>query len=171
MTVTLKTGGVWFQLVSTVCLLMLLSGGVNAAQGGSTVTVTMTDDTSDGTCDTHCSLREAIDIWQLGGAISRVDAGDTAFHTRTAPFMLGIESNWEDPDDDEANIAWARRLAAEMDVFSDGAQYFNFPGLYEAGEAAMRASFGANYNRLAAVKAKYDPKNLFRLNHNVQPQE
>lgn len=110
-----------------------------------------------------------IDIWQMGGAMSRVGPTDTAFSTRYASFMLGIEANWERPEDDEKNIAWAREVAADMEQFSDGSQYFNFAGFLEDIRDAVRVSFKDNYDRLLDLKNKYDPDNLFRLNQNIRP--
>jgi hypothetical protein len=88
---------------------------------------------------------------------------------RSVPYLLGIEANWRDPADDGVNLAWARGCAADLRDLSAGGWYLNFPGLDEGGEAAMRQSFGAKYARLAAVKRKYDPGNLFRLNQNIKP--
>ena len=58
-----------------------------------------------------------------------------------------------------------------IEEFSDGSRYLNFPGFQEEGQAMMRTSFGPQYARLAALKAKYDPTNLFRLNQNIQPNQ
>ncbi len=112
-----------------------------------------------------------VDIWQLGGAMSRVSADATAFGDRSAPFLIGVESNWHHAEDDAQNIAWVRDFVAGMAQFSNGSQYLNFPGLYEEGDAMMRAAFGKNYARLAHIKRRYDPTNLFRLNQNIQPEE
>jgi len=54
-------------------------------------------------------------------------------------------------------------------MYSNGQTYFNFPGLLEEGEAAVRSSYGANHDRLAHIKAAYDPHNVFRLNQNIRP--
>jgi len=115
------------------------------------------------------SPHSTLDVWQLGGAFARVGAQDTAFGDRSAPFLLGIEANWEDPADDEACIAWARRVHAAAAPFSTGAEYLNFPGLYEDADRTVRDTFGANLDRLAAVKRRYDPDNLFRFTHNIRP--
>ncbi len=106
-----------------------------------------------------------VDIWQLGGAMSRVGAGDTAFGRRDAPFLLGVEANWAAPAEDERNIAWARRACAAMAPFATARPYPNL----EAGEGLARAAYGANYDRLVALKRRYDPANLFRLNQNLAP--
>jgi FAD/FMN-containing dehydrogenase len=109
------------------------------------------------------------DLWHIGGAVKRVSAEASAFNGRQASFLLNPEANWDDPADDAANISWVRDFIAAMEPFSDGSRYLNFAGMQEEGEAMMRAAFGPQYARLAALKAKYDPTNLFRLNQNVSP--
>ncbi|MDX1616834.1 MAG: FAD-binding oxidoreductase [Candidatus Promineifilaceae bacterium] len=111
------------------------------------------------------------DIWPMGGAVSRFPEEESAFVGRQARFLLGVEANWEDPATDDANIAWVRDVVAAMEPFSDGSQYLNFPGFHEEGQQMMKATFRHKYKRLAAVKRKYDPTNLFRLNHNIEPAE
>jgi FAD/FMN-containing dehydrogenase len=113
------------------------------------------------------SPESTVDVWQLGGALARVPADATAFGDRSAAFMLGIEANWHDPEHDEANIAWARSVAAAAAPWSTGVRYANFPGLYEDGDDVD--FFGTNEQRLAALKAQWDPTNLFDHNHNVRP--
>lgn len=109
------------------------------------------------------------DIWHIGGAVTRVSAEESAFNGRQAAFLLSPEANWDDLADDEANINWLRTFIAEMEEFSDGSRYLNFPGFQEEGDTMMRTSFGPQYARLAALKDKYDPTNLFRLNANIKP--
>jgi hypothetical protein len=99
--------------------------------------------------------------------MSRVTAGGSAFGDRSAPFLIGIEANWESPSDDDANIAWGREVFGVLEPFSTGAEYVNFPGLYEDSEQMVLDAFGGNLNRLRGVKRQYDPTNLFRLNHNI----
>jgi hypothetical protein len=115
------------------------------------------------------SPHSTLDVWQLGGAFGRLGARDTAFGDRSAPFMLGIESNWENPEDDRACIAWGRKVYEALEPFSTGADYLNFPGMYEDNDRMVRETFGENLDRLAALKQRYDPGNLFRLNHNIRP--
>ena len=67
------------------------------------------------------------------------------------------------------NVAYTRAFWAAAVPFSDGKTYFNFPGLLEEGESAVRASYGANHERLARIKTDYDPENMFRLNQNIRP--
>jgi len=115
------------------------------------------------------SHHATVDVWHIGGAIGRIDATASAFGRRDMPYLIGIEGNWEDARDDEPNIAWTRTLWADLHRFSSGAVYLNFPGFGEEGEALVRAGYGENYDRLAALKRTYDPTNLFRLNQNVAP--
>ncbi|HEX2105198.1 MAG TPA: FAD-binding oxidoreductase [Solirubrobacteraceae bacterium] len=108
-------------------------------------------------------------VRHCGGAISRVGAEETAFGDRSSEWMLSIDSSWQDPADDEINVAYTREFYAAALPFSNGQTYFNFPGLFEEGDAAVRASYGANHARLAQIKAAYDPDNRFRLNQNIRP--
>jgi FAD/FMN-containing dehydrogenase len=110
-----------------------------------------------------------IDIWYQGGAMARVGEEETAIANRATPYLIGIEGNWEPQESDDENVAWVREVFADMDAFSDGGVYLNFPGFLEEGSDLMRAGYGRNYERLAEVKARYDPANLFRLNANVEP--
>jgi FAD/FMN-containing dehydrogenase len=104
-----------------------------------------------------------------GGAISRVGAEETAFGDRSSEWMLSIDSTWNDAAEDEVNVAYTREFYDASLPYSDGKTYFNFPGLLEEGDAAVRDSYGANHDRLARIKAAYDPENLFRLNQNIRP--
>ena len=110
-----------------------------------------------------------VNVWSMGGAMSRVPAEETAFGDRSAAFLLEISSTWADPQDSGRNIGWTRDFWADMKRFSSGGVYLNFPGLGEEGEDLVRAAYGANYERLVALKNKYDPQNLFRLNQNIKP--
>jgi FAD/FMN-containing dehydrogenase len=108
-------------------------------------------------------------VRHCGGAISRVGAEETAFGDRSSEWMLSIDSTWHDPADDEANIAYTRGYWKAALPFSDGKTYFNFPGLFEEGDAAVRASYGDNHDRLARIKAAYDPDDRFRPGQNIRP--
>jgi FAD/FMN-containing dehydrogenase len=109
-------------------------------------------------------------IWGFGGATARVAAADSAFGDRSMPYMFSIDSIWEAPADDDANIAWTRDFWQRMKAHSDrGRIYLNFPGLGEEGEELIRRSYGSNYDRLAGIKRKYDPDNVFRFNQNIAP--
>jgi FAD/FMN-containing dehydrogenase len=115
------------------------------------------------------SDHSTVDIWYQGGAMSRIQASETAFGDRSAPVWVGVEANWEDAQDDEANIAWVRECVADMRRFSGGGAYLNFAGFFEEGDRLIREAFGENHKRLVDLKNKYDPTNLFRLNQNVKP--
>jgi FAD/FMN-containing dehydrogenase len=109
-------------------------------------------------------------ILPFGGAMARVGAQDTAFGRRDIPYLLEFDSMWADPAEAEKNIAWTRAVWAETQRYSTGGLYLNFPGFGEEGEDLVRASVGSdNHQRLAALKARYDPANRFRLNLNVTP--
>lgn len=109
-------------------------------------------------------------IWNFGGATAAVEPDATAFGDRSMGWMYSLDGVWADPADDDANIAWSRNGFALAEPFAQaGRAYLNFPGHGEDGEALTRGSFGNNYQRLAAIKAKYDPDNLFRFNQNILP--
>ena len=115
------------------------------------------------------SPRTLVIIRHVGGAVARVEPEATAFGDRSSEWMLSIDSTWDNPADDERNIGWTRAYWDDALRYSDGKTYFNFPGLFEEGQRAIRASYGRNADRLAQVKAGYDPDNLFRLNQNIRP--
>jgi FAD/FMN-containing dehydrogenase len=108
-------------------------------------------------------------VRHCGGAMARVGAGETAFGDRSSEWMLSIDSSWTDPADDADNVAYTRAFWDAASPFSDGKTYFNFPGLLEEGDAAVRDSYGANHARLTRVKAAYDPHNTFRVTQNIRP--
>jgi len=119
---------------------------------------------------TRPSARTLTVVRHCGGAIAHVGAGETAFGDRSAPFMLSIDATWDDPAQDDGNVAWTRAFWNDAHRFSTtGKTYFNFPGLLEEGAAAVEASFGANHDRLARIKSAYDPENRFRANATVLP--
>jgi FAD/FMN-containing dehydrogenase len=109
-------------------------------------------------------------VWYMGGAVRRVAGDATAFGDRGMSWMLSIDGIWKDAADDEKNLAWARAFWADMKHYSNGRAYLNFAGLGEEGQELVRTSYGAaNYERLVALKTKYDPTNLFQLNQNIEP--
>jgi FAD/FMN-containing dehydrogenase len=108
-------------------------------------------------------------VRHVGGAMARVGAEETAFGDRGSEWMLSIDSTWDDPADDAINVAYTRAFWDAAVPHSDGKTYFNFPGLLEEGEGAVRDSYGANHDRLARIKARYDPENRLRLNQNIRP--
>jgi FAD/FMN-containing dehydrogenase len=115
------------------------------------------------------SPKTIIPVWHHGGAMNRVGPEKTAFGDRSAPYLLSIDSTWENPQNTEENVAWTREVWKDMQRFSSGSLYLNFPGFGEEGEDLVKAAFGKNYERLVEIKTKYDPENLFRMNQNIKP--
>ena len=106
-------------------------------------------------------------IARVGGAMARVPQGATAFPQRKAHFVMNVHTRWEDDAKDGDCMAWARDLFAKTAAFSEGSAYVNFMPEDEAGRVGT--AYGANMERLRQIKAKYDPRNLFQLNHNIVP--
>jgi len=102
------------------------------------------------------------------GAISRVGQDETAYSHRDWTYNFIISSERANPADSEKNIRWTREFWEAMQPFVANAVYVNFTS--DEGEDVVRAGYSAKtYERLVAVKNKYDPTNLFRLNHNIKP--
>jgi Berberine and berberine like. len=107
-------------------------------------------------------------IEYYGGVASRVGVSETAFAQRQAQYSVLFLAQWADPGESQRHIEWARDLADSMRPFSSGAYFLNYLG--EEGKDTIKAAFGSNYERLMAVKKKYDPKNFFFLNQNIKPE-
>jgi FAD/FMN-containing dehydrogenase len=113
------------------------------------------------------SPRSLIVMPQVGGAIGHLPDDVSAYRHRQASFSFTGFSIWNDPAQDEPNVAWARQLGDAVAPYSSGV-YVN--ELADEGEDRVRAAYGAEtYARLAALKRTYDPTNLFRLNQNIKP--
>ena len=110
-----------------------------------------------------------IAIWHYGGAMNRKGPDETAFTGRDAPFLFSVDAIWNDPEETQNVVAYSRNFLKEIEPYSTGGMYVNFAGLGEEGEALVRSAYGANYEKLVALKNKYDPTNLFRLNQNIKP--
>jgi FAD/FMN-containing dehydrogenase len=110
-------------------------------------------------------------IEELGGAVSALDGDATAFAQRDRRYNFLCLGMCADRSETEACSRWARHFWEEMQPFSSGGVYVNYLGQEsEEGADRVRAAYGqAKYERLAALKAKYDPGNLFRLNQNIRP--
>jgi len=106
-------------------------------------------------------------IEYYGGAASRVEVHETAFAQRQAQYSIAFLAQWTDPTESHLHIEWARASSDSILPFSSGAYYLNYLG--EEGEDTIKAAFGRNYDRLVAVKKKYDPNNFFCLNQNIKP--
>ena len=102
------------------------------------------------------------------GAVTRIGVADTAVPHRDEGWNLLIPSVWMAPADSDANIAWTREtFAALQPQFAKG-RWLNYLGDDQADDA-IRAAYGPNYDRLLEVKRRYDPDNVFHLNHNIAP--
>ena len=104
---------------------------------------------------------------QLGGAIQRVPNDATAYSHREPNFLINVHTRWDAAANDSKCIAWARDLIKALAPFSTGAVYVNF--LTSDEEDRVKMAYGANLAKLVAVKKKYDPTNLFRMNANIRP--
>ena len=104
---------------------------------------------------------------QLGGAIQRVPNDATAYSHREPNFLINVHTRWDAAANDGKCIAWARDLIKALTPFSTGAVYVNF--LTSDEEDRVKMAYGANLAKLVAVKKKYDPTNLFRMNANIRP--
>jgi len=103
----------------------------------------------------------------LGGATTRPAPHSAAYAHRDAMFVINFHGRWEDPADDERCIRWARDSFNASASFASGSAYVNFITAEE--DVQARNAYGPNYDRLAEVKRKYDPGNLFRMNQNIKP--
>ena len=114
------------------------------------------------------SRLSTVGVFQLGGAVSRVGEVDTAFSNREAAHALEIIASWWEAEATDENIRWAREFWEALRPFGSGGVYVNY--LVDEGEERVKAAYGpAKYERLATLKSKYDPNNLFRLNQNIRP--
>lgn len=109
-------------------------------------------------------------VQHLGGAMHDVAASDSAFAARSAPFLVNLMGTWRDPRDSARHVAWVKDTWRELAALGASTPYLNYMGeeLSEA-DALIRRAHGANYERLAAIKGRYDPDNVFRLNQNIRP--
>lgn len=111
------------------------------------------------------SFAPALEHWH--GAAARVPVTDTAFPHRKHPYNFMVWSNWASPSESEKNIEWTRNCWEAVKPFLVSGSYVNY--VSDEGDTFARAAYGPNYDRLVALKNKYDPTNFFRLNHNVKP--
>jgi FAD/FMN-containing dehydrogenase len=131
---------------------------------------------SDGLLDTlrelfaTCPIPGAdLGILHVGGALNERGEDDGAVGNRDAHYVVGVKGMWE-PDESNAGAfrQWVRDAGARVRPFSTGRTYVNFQTADE-GEERVRATYGANFDRLVQLKARYDPENVFRSNRNVPP--
>jgi FAD/FMN-containing dehydrogenase len=111
----------------------------------------------------------AVAWYPIHGAVVRVAADATAYALRRALWDVNVVAQWPDPAGSELHIAWVRQLWARLEPLTTGCAYVNHIAGDDRPER-VRASYGQNYERLVALKNKYDPTNLFHLNPNVRPE-
>jgi FAD/FMN-containing dehydrogenase len=133
------------------------------------------DELSDGAIDVYASHSERMPVpsacqsimFPWGGQVARNGSADTPMSRRDAPWVAHPFALWDSADGDERHLAWAREISADLKRFSNGGVYLNFIG--NEGQDRVRAAFGDSYDRLAQIKAQYDPDNFFRFNQNIKP--
>src|SRR5215207_2090848 len=106
--------------------------------------------------------RQLVCPW--GGAVAR-HADRWPLPHRRAPWVIQSYGVWADPAEDARRIDWARNVCADLAPWAAGSVHLNFIG--DEGPDRVRAAFGEHYDRLARVKAEFDPDNVFHLNHNI----
>ena len=102
------------------------------------------------------------------GAVTRVGASETAVPHREPGWNLLVPSLWTDPAQTDTNIRWTRETFAALRPHFATRRWLNYLG-DDQGDDAIRAAYGPNYERLHDVKRRYDPDNVFHLNHNIAP--
>jgi hypothetical protein len=114
------------------------------------------------------TMLSTMHLYPVNGAAQRVGQADTAYSFREASLaqvIVGVDS---DPANHQKITDWCKNYWEAMHPFSAGGAYVNF--MMEEGQERVRATYRENYERLAAIKQKYDPKNFFRVNQNIHPQ-
>jgi FAD/FMN-containing dehydrogenase len=106
-------------------------------------------------------------IGLIAGAANRIPADAMAYRHRDAKFVLNVHGRWDERTDDERCIDWARAFFQASAPYASAGAYVNFMTEEESDRVA--AAYGANYDRLAQIKKRYDPDNVFHLNQNIKP--
>jgi FAD/FMN-containing dehydrogenase len=114
------------------------------------------------------SPHSAVILFPVDGAVQRLPEGHSAVGNRGARVVLNVTGSWEKPEDDAANVEWARAAWRDLRRFSTGGTYINFQ-TEDEGDDRIRNAYGANYDRLVEIKTNWDPTNLFRVNKNISP--
>jgi FAD/FMN-containing dehydrogenase len=114
------------------------------------------------------SPHSAIILFQIEGALNRLNEEHSPVGNRDARYVLNIAGSWEKSDDDGANVEWTRAAWNDMKRFSTGGTYINFL-TEDEGPERIKAALGRGVERLAVVKSKWDPQNVFRTNRNIKP--
>ena len=111
----------------------------------------------------HCEIFFGL----IGGATTRPAPDATAYSHRNAIYVCNVHGRWETASEDDKCIDWARGFFREATPYATGGVYVNF--MTDDESDRLKAAYGPGYDRLAAVKGKYDPENLFRMNQNIRP--
>jgi hypothetical protein len=114
------------------------------------------------------SPHSAILVFPLGGALNDLPEDHSAVGNRRTQAVVNIAASWEKPEQDGEQMEWARAAWRDIRRFSTGGTYVNFLS-EDDGEDRIRAAYGTNYDRLARIKAAWDPDNVFRINKNIAP--
>jgi FAD/FMN-containing dehydrogenase len=114
------------------------------------------------------SPHSSVILWQMSGALNELPDDHSAVGNRNARYLFNLGGAWERAEDDDVNIGWARDAWNEMKRFSTGGTYINFLTQDESPER-VEAALGSSLERLARIKAKWDPENVFRTNRNIRP--
>ncbi|MEO8025484.1 MAG: FAD-binding oxidoreductase [Bryobacteraceae bacterium] len=113
------------------------------------------------------TMHSSMHMYPINGAVHKVGSSETAWcyrNSQWASVMVGVDP---DPAKRDLITKWSKEYWAALHPYSAGGAYVNF--MMEEGDDRIRATYGENYDRLAAIKAKYDPENFFRVNQNIQP--
>ena len=113
------------------------------------------------------TVSSTMHLYPIDGACHRVASDATAFGHRDANWSMVIVAGWHDPAADDANIQWVRDYSDEVAPHSQEGGYVNF--MFSDDDNRVQANYGANYERLVEIKRRYDPDNVFHVNHNIEP--
>lgn len=130
----------------------------------------LNDDTIDRMIEAVATIpseQTQIELAYLGGAAGQVDARETAFGDRSAPFIMNLLANWAEPAEDAAHISWIRGLFTKLRPAMKPGVYVNFMSGDE--QDRVPEAYQERWERMLAVKSHFDPTNFFRMNQNVQP--
>lgn len=114
------------------------------------------------------SPHSAVILFHIEGSLNRLEEDHSPVGNRDARYVLNVAGSWEQAGEDSANVEWARDAWSDMKSFSTGGTYINFL-TEDEGPERIREAFGRGLERLAGVKAKWDPRNMFRTNRNIKP--
>ncbi|HEU0275750.1 MAG TPA: FAD-binding oxidoreductase [Candidatus Udaeobacter sp.] len=116
------------------------------------------------------TMHSTMHMYPIDGAASRVGKNDTAWNYRDAQWAQVIVGVDPDPANKDKIVSWTKDYYDAVHPYSAGGAYVNFL-MGDEGEERVKKTYGGNYERLAAIKTKYDPDNFFRVNHNIKPKQ